>query len=249
MDVDDLEAVKDLLPGSASVVREAIGKGIRRHNAWSFQVPIGTLNDGLFDAFRWSPFVLSHFKTEGNLEIVYVKRKIVLFPSGGKCFHSTFASNLASIRASGLLIGRNIPEFEPRDGFFLDSRQYIHVSGSVDSATRWHYDLLGREEAGVVLEVDVGGAGARVFCDPRSNDGIIEAMNVQPQWIGSNEVLLPSVAEIQELAKKNGLVCEESPKTGRLTVSKDRSSKRYEGSPEIPGAWWRLYCDFVNVTD
>jgi len=246
MDASDLEAIKDLLPGSASVAREAIDRGVRRHDAWSFEVPIGTLNDELFDAYRWTPFVLSHFKTQDDVEIGYFKRKVVLFLPDERCYHSTYASNLTSIRTSGLLTGRNISGCVPRDGFYQDSRQYIHASGSAESAIRWHYDLLGREEAGVVLEVNVGGAGVRLIRDPRSNDGIIEATSVEPQWIGSREVFLPSLAEIQELAQNKGWTCKELLSLNRLTVSKNGASSWYEGQPGILGAWWQFYCDLVK---
>lgn len=244
MNAQDVQKVISVIPASASALRAAMETGQIRTNpsgpGFRFEASTGTLDDSTYDLFRPTNYLLSCVSKRSGTEVAYITRKLERTPASGTCYHATKKTNLVSIRAAGLIIGRNVPAATPTVDDYPDSKQYIHASLTADRATEfWYYDRLGNYEAGVVLEIDLNAAGYALLADPRSEDGIIQATHIDPRHI-TQMMSLQSVADMRARLEGRGWTFRETEITSTVS-GKWRGLPASTSGYTLPGAWRRFF--------
>jgi hypothetical protein len=242
MNAQDVQRVIGSLPVSAVALRSAVAAGVMkpRENAYRFEAPLGSLDDAAYDAIRSSDYLLSCTGKSATVEVGFLTVKKVIPTPEGACYHATSDANETGVRSSGMLIGRNVTEATARGGQYPDSQQYIHACLTRDKAAVWYYNRFGQTRRGVVLEIDLAAAGARLIADPRSEDAIIDANRIAPENIKPEALPLPSLTEMQEYLRARGWTWKEVEITGTIEATHGNSTCLFRGR-ELPGAWWDFY--------
>jgi len=240
----DIQAALQLLGNGYPVVTTALKNGTDRPGGRRMDLPPNTLNNSLFDLFRKGDYHLSCNESHSTGETCYLVKKKVL-ATAGCCYHATPAGNAEGILRDGLKIGRSSGKTStPGSASYTDSCQYIHVTKSTDDAVIWFYGILGFTGAGAVLEIDLGSANLKVIGDPRSDDGIIDATIVAPQYVRLVEKL-PSISDIKgEIAGLGLTIDYEGNETGTLTIRNGKGTRTFSGlgiDYKINHAWWQVH--------
>jgi hypothetical protein len=244
MDGQDVNEIIRLMAASSSTLRGNVRQSCLQPNDGGrlrFEAPTGSLDDAAYDLFRATPYLLSCASCHGDVEVGFVTRKQAIQSPPGICYHATPATNEAGIRSRGLVIGRVSGVSSSGSALYTDARQYIHASLTEEQALIWYYDRFGHTQPGVVLAIDLAAAGARLIKDPRSTDGIIDAVQILPDRIAPTPKKLPGVSEMQTYLRGQSWTWTEVPATVSIEASLGKMTRLFRGKQKMPGAWLDFY--------